>query len=94
VYQHLTRMGYEVKVGELRVGEIDFVCTKPNDTRYVQVAYLIENDETRQRECGRLRNIRNDYPKYVISMTPLLTQRDDNGITHLNLRKFLLSDKL
>ena len=93
VYQHLIRMGYEVKVGELRVGEIDFVCTKPNDTRYVQVAYLIENDETRQREFGRLRNIRNDYPKYVISMTPMVTRRDHEGITHLGLREFLKSEK-
>lgn len=92
VYQHLIRMGYEVKVGELRVGEIDFVCTKPNDTRYVQVAYLIENDETRQREFGRLRNIRNDYPKYVISMTPMVTRRDHEGITHLGLREFLKSE--
>ena len=92
VYQHLIRMGYEVKVGELRVGEIDFVCTKPNDTRYVQVAYLLENDETRQREFGRLRNIRNDYPKYVISMTPMVTRRDYEGITHLGLRDFLKSD--
>ena len=92
VYQHLIRMGYEVKVGELRVGEIDFVCTKLNDTRYVQVAYLIENDETRQREFGRLRNIRNDYPKYVISMTPMVTRRDYEGITHLGLREFLKSE--
>ena len=92
VYQHLIRMGYEVKVGELRVGEIDFVCTKPNDTRYVQVAYLLENDETRQREFGRLRNIRNDYPKYVISMTPMVTRRDYEGITHLGLRDFLKSE--
>ena len=92
VYHHLIRMGYEVKVGELRVGEIDFVCTKPNDTRYVQVAYLIENDETRQREFGRLRNIRNDYPKYVISMTPMVTRRDYEGITHLGLREFLKSE--
>ena len=92
VYQHLIRMGYEVKVGELRVGEIDFVCTKPNDTRYVQVAYLIENDETRQREFGRLRNIRNDYPKYVISMTPMVTRRDHEGIAHLGLREFMKSE--
>lgn len=92
VYQHLIRMGYDVKVGELRVGEIDFVCTKPNDTRYVQVAYLLENDETRQREFGRLRNIRNDYPKYVISMTPLVKRRDYEGITHLGLREFLKSE--
>ena len=89
IYQHLVRLGYNVKVGELRVGEIDFVCTRAQETKYVQAAYLIDNEETRQREFGRLKDIRNDYPKYVISMTPLLTQRDHEGISHLSLRHFL-----
>nr|WP_296052525.1 hypothetical protein [uncultured Prevotella sp.] len=44
---------------------------------------------TREREFGNLRAINDNYPKYVISMTPLLTRNDDNGITHLHLRKFL-----
>ena len=89
IYQHLVRLGYNVKVGELRVGEIDFVCTRAHETKYVQAAYLIDNEETRQREFGRLKDIKNDYPKYVISMTPLLTKRDHEGITHLSLRHFL-----
>jgi len=89
VYQHLVRLGYQVYVGELRVGEVDFVCSKPGQVRYVQVAYLINNEETREREFGRLRDIRNDYPKYVISLTPMLSSRDYEGITHLGLREFL-----
>ena len=89
VYQHLVRLGYQVYVGELRVGEVDFVCSKPGQVRYVQVAYIINNEETREREFGRLRDIRNDYPKYVISLTPMLSSRDYEGITHLGLRKFL-----
>ena len=89
VYQHLVRLGYQVYVGELRVGEVDFVCSKPGQVRYVQVAYIINNEETREREFGRLRDIRNDYPKYVISLTPMLSSRDYEGITHLGLREFL-----
>lgn len=52
VYLHLLRLGYTVKVGQLRAGEIDFVCTKHRRKIYVQVAYLIANEETRQREFG------------------------------------------
>ena len=89
VYQHLRRLGYQVNVGVLRAGEIDFVCTKPNQVKYVQVAYLIDSEETRNREFGRLREIKNDYPKYVVSLTPMLTSRDFEGITHLSLREFL-----
>lgn len=89
VYQHLVRLGYQVYVGELRVGEVDFVCSKPGQVRYIQVAYIINNEETREREFGRLRDIRNDYPKYVISLTPMLSSRDYEGITHLGLREFL-----
>ena len=89
VYQHLIRLGYQVFVGELRVGEIDFVCKKPNQVRYVQVAYLINDNATREREFGRLEDIKNNYPKFVISLTPLVTSRDYEGITHIGLREFL-----
>ena len=89
IYQHLVRLGYQVYIGELRVGEIDFVCKKPNQTRYVQAAYIIDNDETRKREFGRLADIKDNYPKYVISMTPLVKSRDYEGLTHLGLREFL-----
>lgn len=90
IYQHLIRLGYQVYVGQLQAGEIDFVCTKPDGQRiYVQASYIIADMATRERELGNLRAINDNYPKYVISMTPLLTRNDDNGITHLHLRKFL-----
>ena len=90
IYQHLIRLGYQVYVGQLQAGEIDFVCTKPDGQRiYVQASYIIADIATREREFGNLRAINDNYPKYVISMTPLLTRNDDNGITHLHLRKFL-----
>ena len=89
VYKQLCFLGYEVHVGVLNAGEVDFVCTKPGKTVYVQASYIISEESTRQREFGSLEKIRDNHPKYVISATPLLTQRDENGITHLSLRKFL-----
>lgn len=90
IYQNLIRLGYQVYVGQLQAGEIDFVCTRPGGERiYVQASYFIADDATREREFGNLRAIKDNYPKYVISMTPLLTKNDDDGITHLHLRKFL-----
>lgn len=96
VYRHLINIGYNVTVGQLQAGEIDFVCTKKAGTKriYIQVAYLIADDATREREFGNLRNIKDNYPKYVVSMTPLVTRNDDNGITHLHLRNFLMLDSL
>lgn len=89
VYLHLLRLGYTVHVGQLRIGEIDFVCTKTNQKVYVQVAYLVSNEETMKREFGNLRSIADDYPKYVISATPLLKRSDVEGIIHLHIREFL-----
>ena len=90
IYNHLIRLGYEVTVGQLQAGEIDFVCMSPQGQRvYVQASYIIADDATREREFGNLRAIKDNYPKYVISMTPLVTRQDSDGITHLHLRRFL-----
>ena len=89
VYKHLCYLGYDVKVGVLNAGEVDFVCTKPGKTVYVQASYIVAEQSTRDREFGPLGKIRDNHPKYVISATPLLTRRDENGIMHLSLREFL-----
>jgi len=90
VYNHLIRLGYTVTVGQLPFREIDYVCTKPDGRRvYVQVSYIISDDTTREREFGNLCAVNDNYPKYVISMTPLVSKQDSNGITHINLRRFL-----
>lgn len=95
IYHHLIRMGYEVTIGQLQAGEIDFVCTKSKGARiYIQASYIIMDDETRKREFGNLESIKDNYPKFVISMTPLVTRNDNNGITHLGLRTFLMLDDL
>lgn len=90
VYNHLVRLGFEVTVGQLQAGEIDFVCKKPKGERlYVQASYIIADEATREREFGNLLAIKDNYPKYVISMTPLVGRQDAEGITHLHLRRFL-----
>jgi predicted AAA+ superfamily ATPase len=90
IYNHLVRLGYEVTVGQLIAGEIDFVCNKPEGQRvYVQASYIISDEATREREFGNLRAIKDNYPKYVISMTPLVGRQDSDGITHIHLRRFL-----
>ncbi len=90
IYSHLIRLGYEVTVGQLQKVEIDFVCSKPTGERiYVQAAYVVADEQTREREFGNLKSINDNYPKYVISMTPLLTCNSEEGIVHLHLRKFL-----
>ena len=81
IYEHLIRLGYQVYVGQLQAGEIDFVCTKPEGQRiYVQASFIIAEQATREREFGNLRSIKDNYPKYVISMTPLLTKNRDYQI--------------
>jgi hypothetical protein len=90
IYNHMIRLGYEVTVGQLQAGEVDFVCRKPKGQRiYVQASYIIADEATREREFGSLRAIKDNYPKYVISMTPLVGRQDFDGITHLHLRRFL-----
>lgn len=94
IYQHLLRLGYEVTVGQLQASEIDFVCTKNGGSQrlYVQASYIIADQHTREREFGNLQAIRDNYPKYVISMTPLVSRNDENGITHIGLRRFLMAE--
>lgn len=89
VYQHLVRMGYKVAVGQMYATEIDFVATKGDDTIYVQASYLITEESTFQREFGNLQKINDNYPKYVVSMTPFMDSSKYEGIIHIPLKDFL-----
>jgi hypothetical protein len=89
VYQHLIRLGYKVNVGQMYATEIDFVGTKGDDTIYVQASYLITEESTFEREFGNLKKINDNYPKYVISMTPFLDSSKYEGIIHVPLAQFL-----
>ena len=89
VYQHLIRLGYKVNVGQMYATEIDFVGTKGDDTIYVQASYLITEESTFEREFGNLQKINDNYPKYVISMTPFLDSSKYEGIIHVPFAEFL-----
>jgi len=93
VWNHLRRQGFEVTVGLLRVGEIDFVATRAEKRIYVQVTYLLSSDETVRREFGNLAAIKDNYPKYVVSLDPASGGFSEYpGIEHVNLREFLRTD--
>ena len=91
VYLELLRREYKVTVGRTGDKEIDFVCDKQGEKLYVQVAYLLASDETVQREFGVYDRIRDNYPKYVVSLDEFNMSR--NGIKHRNIRDFLLEEK-
>ncbi|MCD4664891.1 MAG: ATP-binding protein [Bacteroidales bacterium] len=88
VFLHLLISGYQIHVGVFGENEIDFVCQKQNEIMYVQVAYLIANENTIQREYGNLLKIKDNYPKYVVSMDEFQGNTYE-GIRHLHLREFL-----
>lgn len=91
VYLELLRRGYEVTVGRMGDKEIDFVCDRRGEKLYVQVAYLLASEETVSREFGAYDAIRDNFPKYVVSLDEFDMSR--NGIKHRNIRDFLLSDE-
>ena len=90
IYNHLLIQGYNVTVGILRIGEIDFVATKGERTVYIQATYLLASDDTIKREFGHISSIKDNYPKYVISMDPVSGALPEYpGVNHLSLREFL-----
>jgi hypothetical protein len=89
VYMELLRRGYTVTVGKQGEKEIDFVCEKQKEKLYVQVCYLLASDETVKREFGVYDSIRDNFPKYVVSMDELDMSRD--GIKHFNIKEFLIA---
>lgn len=90
VWNHLRIQGFEVYTGILRVGEVDFIATKADRRIYIQVTYLLASSETVQREFGNLAAIKDNYPKFVVSLDPVSGGFDEYpGIEHINLRDFL-----
>ena len=85
----MLRRGYDVTVGKIGDKEIDFVCEKAGEKIYVQVAYLLATEDTIKREFGVFDNVKDNYPKYVLSLDEFDMSR--NGIKHFNIREFLMS---
>jgi predicted AAA+ superfamily ATPase len=89
VYMQLLRSGWNVYTGKDEEREIDFVGEKNGEHIYIQVCYLLADEKTIQREFGNLMLIKDNYPKYVVTMDPLSHQNTYKGIHQLHLRDFL-----
>ena len=91
VFLELLRRDYKVTVGRTETRRSTLYVTRVEKKLYVQVAYLLASDETVQREFGAYDNIRDNYPKYVVSLDEFDMSR--NGIKHRNIRDFLLAEE-
>lgn len=89
VYNHLLFLGWDVKVGSIGTGEIDFVCEKNQEKMYIQVALNLKGEKTLEREFGNLMRIKDQYPKKVITMDAF-EGASFEGVEHCHIRKFLL----
>ena len=90
VFNELVARGYEVYIGKLNPGEIDFIASKSGERKYFQIAYLLSDKKVEDREFGALKKIEDNYPKYVISLDK--TNFSQNGIIHKNIINWLLED--
>ena len=90
VYHKLRQSNYNVFIGKYGEYEIDFVAENNKKRVYIQVAYLLNSPETIKREFYSLKQISDNYPKYVISLDKHQTTNNE-GIIRMNLIKFLLN---
>jgi predicted AAA+ superfamily ATPase len=90
VFLELKRRGYQVSIGKFENKEIDFIAEKESRKIYIQVAYLLSSREIIEREFSVLKLIKDNYPKYVISMDTIFGS-DFEGIQRINLVDFLLN---
>lgn len=88
VYNELLSRGYEVKIGNLENAEVDFIATRFNEKIYIQVAYILADEKTEEREFGAFKGIDDNYPKYVLTMDKHDFSRD--GIIHKNVIDWLV----
>ena len=88
VYNELINRGYTVYIGTNDASEVDFIATRFQEKIYIQVAYLLANEETITREFNAFNNIKDNYPKYVISLDNFDFSKD--GIIHKNIIEWLL----
>ena len=90
IYLELLRRGGEIYIGKTGNREVDFVVKSPSgDLSYYQVAYSVATEETLTRELTPLRQIDDNYPKYLITLDQ--ASFDNNGIRHLNALDFLMN---
>ena len=89
IYFELLRQGYDVAIGKIDSQEVDFIATKTDEKKYIQVTEDMNAPETRERELAPLRKIRDNYVKMVITLDCDLTQTQD-GIKIVKALDFFL----
>lgn len=89
-YLELMRRGYDVYVGDIDKGEVDFVAIKNNQTEYYQISATTLNPDTLARELAPLQSVQDNYPKYLLTLDELFGEANYNGIQKKNLIKWLL----
>lgn len=89
-YLELLRRGYDVYVGDIDKGEVDFVAIKNNQTEYYQISATTLNHDTLARELAPLQSVQDNYPKYLLTLDELFGEANYNGIQKKNLIKWLL----
>lgn len=92
VYLEMLSRGYEITVGKFGDYEVDFICVKGGNKIYIQVAYLLADNEVVEREFRPLKKIDDNFPKYVV--TGDKHDFSGNGIIHKNIIDFLLDDSI
>lgn len=90
VHNELTRRGYTVEVGTLRVGEVDFVARRNDEVVYVQVCATMLDPATRERELKPLRAITDAFPRRVITLDRFGLGTTEDGIQVVNAIDWLL----
>lgn len=91
VYNELLVKGYDVYVGKTNKGEVDFVAIDNKKAIYIQVAVTAQYEDTKEREFGAFREIKDNYPKVVLTLDP--GSFDVDGIKQINIVDFLLNDE-
>lgn len=91
IYNELIGREFSVYSGKTYNGEIDFVVVNGNKKCFIQVCYLITNEETLKREFNAFNSVKDASPKYVLSLDKI--DLSHNGITHINIEDFLLHKK-
>lgn len=92
VYLELIRRGYDVYVGQLDDGEIDFVAVKENDISYYQVSATTLDEDVLKRELAPLKKVSDNYPKYLLTLDDIFSEADYDGIKKINTVKWLLGE--
>lgn len=91
IFFELLRRGYDVAIGKIDNQEVDFIATKADEKKYIQVTESMNAPETRERELAPLRKIRDNYEKVVIALECDMLQTQD-GIKIIQATDFLLED--